>query len=84
MDVFDIEDRLRKILNVLGPITSLAMPGVQRLYFMLDVFSACGGVRTGKGLPALTAHFPVLAYLGKGWIVRNTSYHHEQTALVVG
>ncbi len=32
------------------------------------MFSACGGLRTGKSLPVLTAYFPVLAYgiLGKG------------------
>ena len=35
---------------------------------VLDVFSACGGIRTGSRKPALTAYFPMLAYgiLGKG------------------
>ena len=33
----------------------------------LFAFSACGGMRTGKRMPVLTAYFPVLAYgiLGK-------------------
>ena len=35
---------------------------------LIVVFSACGGIRTGKTLPALTILLSVLAYyiLGKG------------------
>ena len=35
---------------------------------LLVVFYACGGIRTGNGMPVLTAYYPVLAYgiLGKG------------------
>ena len=43
--------------------------------YLVVVFSACGGICTGRNMPVLTAYFPVLAkgILGKGWIVRGTS-----------
>ena len=40
---------------------------------LLNEFSACGGIRNGNSMPVLTAYFPVLAYLGKGWIVRDAA-----------
>ncbi len=49
--------RTREVLNI---------SDVSDICFI--VFSACGGIRTGNGMPVLAAYFPVLAYgiLGKG------------------
>ena len=40
--------------------TSIAQ-GVSNMYLLLFVYSACGGMRTGRIMPVLTAYFPVLA-----------------------
>ena len=48
---------------------------------LLNEFSACGGIRNGNSMPVLTAYFPVLAYLGKGWIVRDATTRSDFTWL---
>ena len=52
----------------------------------MDVFSTCGGIRTGIKMPVLTAYFPVLAYgiLGKGglFVAPPLDYLTKLTALL--
>ena len=41
-------------------------------YFIFVVFSACGGIRTGRTMPVWTAYFPVTS-----WERVDCSWHHH-------
>ncbi len=50
---------------------------ISNIYYIFDVFSACGGIRTGSKLPVLTAYFPVLT-LKKLSIINQNHIHIGQ------
>ncbi len=67
--IFYHENSMREAMELASQVSVISITQVLGFFFcLLVVFSACGGIRTGRRMPVLTAYFPVLAWgiLGKG------------------
>ena len=69
-------DSVEEDFNGLCTASKFARDGeaacIGKRQLFLVAYSACGGMRTDKKVPVLTAYFPVLAPW-KGWIVCGTT-----------